>query len=100
MATSTRLAGHTLHERGAPFSAPACNLDSCADAFGKKNVARFGGVSGPGHALCSCGWTSGHLPSGSARRQAHRDHKNDIRAAQVDTPEVPSDPLAASRPRG
>lgn len=76
---SQRLPGHTLRDEGAPFSAPSCDLDRCAEAFGVKNVAPYGGISGPGHATCSCGEQSDHRPSGAARRRWHRQHKNDIR---------------------
>ena len=32
-------------------------------------------IAGGGRAKCSCGWLSHELPSGGARRRAHKAHK-------------------------
>jgi len=60
----TRLPGHELRHEGR--------------LYGGYSV---GYINGPGKTRCSCGEKSPELPSTRARKQWHRDHKNDVRAA-------------------
>lgn len=62
MATANRLPGHTLPCEGRV----------------QLGGHIIGDGSGEGRARCSCGKDSPLLPSTRARKQWHRDHKNDI----------------------
>jgi hypothetical protein len=64
MAGSNRLAGHTLPCEGRV----------------QLGGHIIGDGSGEGRACCSCGRESPLLPSTRARKQWHRDHKNDVRS--------------------
>jgi hypothetical protein len=59
----SRLAGHGLIQEGWPF-------------IGTHLQARY--RSGPGMAKCECGSMSDVLPSASARKRWHRQHKEDL----------------------
>jgi hypothetical protein len=64
--TSNRLAGHELWSEGKPIE-------------GRNRYAS----PREGRGECSCGALSPTLPSNAKRKQWHRDHKADIRAAGV-----------------
>lgn len=88
-----RVPGHTLLNEGAPFErlskADAQDLVRThwvTGSFRPRQVAgrwfrrvQQGstgfGTGGPGIGVCSCGATSKVLPSGSARKNWHGDHK-------------------------
>lgn len=81
-----RVPGHRLVALGAPHTGQTCQQWPCDTLAGVQRVDKLGspraqGVSGHGHALCECGWTSGHLLTGAARRRAHRQHKRDVKIA-------------------
>ncbi|WP_045740770.1 hypothetical protein [Actinoplanes rectilineatus] len=57
----TRLAGHTLPNEG--------------------RITVNGYRTNQGPAVCSCGWTSADLFSDTSRRDAHRQHKQDVATA-------------------
>lgn len=69
-----RVKGHTLRGEGMPFATADCQEGRCNS---RREVINYwgGGVGGDGHAMCSCGATSGHLASGGQRKQWHADHK-------------------------
>ena len=46
-------------------------------------LAGYGWGSGPGRGKCSCGALSETLPSTAARQRWHKEHKAEVRAAQV-----------------
>ena len=60
-----RVKGHTLRYEGRVWA-----------------YTRIG--SGPGRAVCSCGWESEMLESTAARQRAHRRHKMDLLEAARD----------------
>ena len=64
---NTRLAGHELDGEGA--------------AHDKRGIRIYRGTGGWGFAICSCGAKSEYLTSGNARKQWHRNHKQEIREA-------------------
>jgi hypothetical protein len=81
-----RVPGHRLQAGGAPHTGLTCQRWPCDTLPGIQRVNRIGepstrGISGHGHALCECGWTSSHLLSGAERRRAHREHKRTVRSA-------------------
>lgn len=61
----TLLTGHGLRAEGAAFSKDGVRL-------------RWNTTAGPGCGMCSCGAVSESLPTGSARRQWHRQHKRQV----------------------
>lgn len=67
MRARTRLAGHGLRAEGAAYTSERVRLED---------------PSGPGHALCQCGWLSPEQPNRARRQRAHRDHKDELRGAQ------------------
>lgn len=83
-----RVPGHRIQGRGAPHTAQTCQRWPCDTISGVQRVDKVGvprarGIGGHGHALCECGWTSGHLLTGADRRRAHRSHRELARAATV-----------------
>jgi len=64
--TPNRLAGHILPNEG------------------RINTNGLGTAQPCGPARCSCGATSGVLHSANARRRWHRQHKDEVRAAQTE----------------
>lgn len=67
----TRLSGHELLSEGAPY-----------DGKKRRISSYYGGVSGEGRALCSCGALSDFLSSANKRKAWHRAHKEEIRGAK------------------
>lgn len=61
----TLLKGHTLVAEGMSF-----NADGSMKGYGWDRV---------GHAKCRCGVLSPELPSVTARKQWHREHKDSLR---------------------
>ena len=70
---ANRLAGHTLASEGAPYL-----LNEQGEM--QRQWKRYGGVSGEGRGLCSCGATSEILPSAYRRKKWHRAHKAEVSA--------------------
>jgi hypothetical protein len=72
--------GHDLRSEGAPYLAPDCDALTCSTYRPSRPIRApyQGGTGGNGHALCSCGETSGHLRSANKRKQWHRDHKRAV----------------------
>jgi hypothetical protein len=60
---SPRLAGHGLRWEGRWY-----------------DIASGRTFNGPGYARCSCGTRSPDLPSTTARKRWHREHKDAVRA--------------------
>lgn len=73
MPENTRLAGHELAHEGAPHD------DRGARLYRNQIVSTPRGGK-PGRAKCSCGDVSHVLPSTTARRAWHREHKATVRA--------------------
>lgn len=70
---SERVPGHTLRHEGAPHLV--------SETGQTVRVQRgYGGVSGYGRALCSCGAMSDLLDSGGQRKAWHRQHKAQVTA--------------------
>ena len=70
---STRLAGHDLLDEGAAY---------VKDGRHSRRARNYG-TGGEGRAKCLCGELSPVLPSGTTRKQWHREHKAAIRAQQA-----------------
>lgn len=68
MGMSNRMKGHALAAEGAPH-----------DLSGRRLSTIYGGVSGVGAALCSCGALSDVLDSANVRKAWHRKHKEQLR---------------------
>lgn len=72
---------HTLRFNGAPFASDGSPVHEDTSI-----------TAGTGSAKCACGWLSEELPSGNARRAAHKAHKQEAPAvavaADVQEPEV------------
>jgi hypothetical protein len=66
----SRVKGHTLADEGAPYLA---NEQGQLERQWKL----YGGVSGKGRGLCSCGAVSPILPSAYQRKKWHRAHKSE-----------------------
>lgn len=66
LSTTKRVTGHSLMNEGAAF-----RDDGEREDFGRHVL----GTAGPGRAKCSCGELSEPLPSSTARRAWHREHK-------------------------
>lgn len=73
MPTNTKLTGHSLREKGAPFS---------WDENRQQWLRVIGADFNIGVGLCSCGETSETLRADRHRREWHRKHKQDVVAAQ------------------
>lgn len=94
-----RVPGHALVSEGHPYINRNCA--SCKGVGDQKPhlvrdlVLWWSSWSGDGHAVCQCGWFSEHLASSRARRQAHREHKENIllEAALLLDQETPTLPL-------
>lgn len=71
--TSARVSGHTLRDEGAVYTAE-----------GHRRYLQ--NLTGYGHGMCSCGALSPVLPSRSARKRWHREHKAEVLAQSVATP--------------
>lgn len=66
VSTTTRVSGHALMNEGAAFR----------DEGERENFGRYVlGTGGAGRAKCSCGELSDPLPTSTARRAWHREHK-------------------------
>lgn len=77
--------GHTLVDGGRPWLSEHCSKDRCATNWTGEDRPQSplnDTVSGPGHAHCSCGWESDHLPTGAARKRTHRAHKIGVLESQ------------------
>lgn len=70
------LPGHGLANEGAAYAVAGCELPD----GGVVHSHRLPVGTREGHARCSCGVFSGHLPSGGQRKKWHRDHKADVAA--------------------
>lgn len=90
-----RIGGHGLQHEGHPFGSAGCV--QCQETYGEE-MARQGLLdrtswrlwyAKAGHGLCSCGWTTEHLPSTAARKRAYRDHQVSVMfsATQKPTPQ-------------
>jgi hypothetical protein len=88
-----RLSGHGLISEGAPrFRSTSCEINPECREYAAKLAAgetelgdrMEGSRYSDGHAHCSCGAESPHLPSGGRRKQWHKDHKRQIAAATTD----------------
>ena len=69
----TRVSGHALKNEGAPF----------LHAEGGRLIRAsgpYGGVSGEGRGVCTCGAISDVLASATQRRKWHRAHKAEVTA--------------------
>lgn len=86
---NTRVKGHTLCSEGTAFYSKACSDPNCrhyqetyeqirADFPTSADEFRVRGQFEGGHARCSCGAESEHLPSQGARRRWHAAHKNEV----------------------
>lgn len=84
---NTRVPGHGLASEGIPqlvtdaCDEPACRYERFHNDEGENRPVtdlrvhdRWAG----GHARCSCGAESGHLPSQGARRRWHDAHKAEV----------------------
>ncbi len=67
-----RVKGHVLANEGAPFET------YLVDGKPKRSGGPWGGISGMGCGLCSCGVMSEVLPSATKRKAWHRNHKDEI----------------------
>lgn len=76
MSANTRLSGHELIWEGAPH-------EKRANGTFSRRGPSWSGVGGTGHGVCTCGASSGELASGAARKQWHREHKQQIREARA-----------------
>lgn len=92
-----RVPGHGLRARGEPYLAVDCYTGRCATNLGatihQENSPTVDSVRGQGHAVCSCGAISPHLPNGIGRKRWHRMHKARVLLAQ---PEPPGQPRPVS----
>lgn len=87
---NTRVPGHGLVSEGRPrFYSDACDNPQCVDYQRRKAEYEAQGIRWEsvweeayvgrlGHARCSCGAESGHLPSQGARRRWHAAHKVEV----------------------
>lgn len=89
MPDSLLIAGHTLVNEGASFLLPRC--EEC-QALPPGRVR-----DRQGHAQCSCGEWSEHLPSTAQRKQWHRDHKNAVAVSRSGMNHVCPDNLRTER---
>lgn len=74
----TNVPGHGLVGEGAGHAVNGCREGDCAKGAAYRN---WGGIGGFGHGVCLCGAISPHLPSSTARKRWHAEHKDAVRAA-------------------
>ena len=67
----SRIKGHTLRFEGAPHVV-------AEDGRVVRVYGSYGGVSGFGRGLCSCGALSDLLDSAHQRKKWHREHKAEV----------------------
>jgi hypothetical protein len=78
-----RVSGHGLVSEGQfHLASKFCRDPECVEKTEDGSWEYFSQVRNnrAGHALCSCGAESGHLPSAAARKRWHRNHKGEISA--------------------
>lgn len=76
---NTRVKGHTLRNEGiSRFVSRQCSEELCLTWAGKFGRSEAPPDARDGHARCSCGAESEHLPSQGARKRWHAAHKAEV----------------------